>query len=732
MSSDESSTIDRLAALEQTSATIDRLVALEQTLHAAALNMPMTRAVAPAAAAGPRQRRLPPATPLAPHGIRKPPPGNGSRSKPPTEPITASLGQLHPYRAKPAAKPLSRPASAAGLLSRPAHAHAPAAAPASTPAPADVEAATTASAVAFFSAGLGEPPAHSCAPALAAAAPAPAPALAAGPAAASSRRRGAAGSSSRARGGGGGGGGGGSDRGGRGGGGCSSSTPALVHDAPAMAPAGGSAPSLTIAAYAAGEGPNPETPTEEAAPEDANASGWASLNTRKAANAQMLVAASEAQLAEGSHERMMETVRVAAARAKLSDELCTRLREAVLGMCDDGSMDWRSEWDEVLSRHRMLNLRREEHIMEQRTGGTSAHGHGHASGHAAAGAHAAAAGPHGSGGEHGGGGEHGAAAVRQAAIDLTSLGRGDGGGEAEDGATIDQGFVNSIRGMVDELVLQAHSAKRELREKRKAAEMPLWGHRSSLASLDHAPDGPEGGGGGHGGGHGGGTGGHEPSRGFKHPDTKAPRQQPQQQQQAAVQGPPGRALAKARPTSAASSAGSRAALSRSGSAPQWLPRGTSGGILKPEWMPRHAMPTYQPDAPPAPHTYAHVFAMPSPTMGASASHLGSATQSAPHRERPGTRGTSAASSTAAVLAARGGFADDDEDSPQRPRRHLGKQLSSTSSHGRPASAQAPGSAAAGGAAAMASRGSMPSSGLDALEEKLAKTRAGAYKRQQAL
>ena len=44
--------------------------------------------------------------------------------------------------------------------------------------------------------------------------------------------------------------------------------------------------------------------------------------------------------------------------------------------------------------------------------------------------------------------------IKVAAIDLSVLGKGDGAGEAEDGATIDKGFVSSIRGMVDDLVLQ--------------------------------------------------------------------------------------------------------------------------------------------------------------------------------------------------------------------------------------------------------------------------------------
>ena len=460
--------------------------------------------------------------------------------------------------------------------------------------------------------------------------------------------------------------------------------------------------------------PQPPTPSVLKSPPRPGGS-WASLNTRTANQAHMLVASSEAQLAAGSEDRMMETVRVAAARARLTESLCARLREAVLGMVDDGSMDWQAEWGEVLSRHRRLNSRREAQIIEARTGGTSGqHGQQHS-------------------GAGGGDVDDSGSAARVAAIDLSSLGKGDGGGEAEDGVTIDSGFVNSIRGMVDELVLQAHSAKRTLREKRRSSsgEAPSWRNKSSAALL--GGDGGDGGGGGSGGGAGGGGGGGgagPPSQLFQLTETSI-----------AIGG--GRAMGGShasanqqhgargslpRPASASSIGGGRRGagggrgLHRSDSIPQWLTT-----QARPEWMPKHVMMNYTPDAPPAAQTYA--FTQAAPVLNSSVSQAGMA------RAAPRSRNTHAGRpSSAGVLAKRGGGAgasagrdprgggggssdDDEEDSPPRPRRHLGKQLASTGSlaGSRPGSAQ-----------------QHRDTGLDALEAKIADVRTQAYKRQAEL
>ena len=165
-----------------------------------------------------------------------------------------------------------------------------------------------------------------------------------------------------------------------------------------------------------------------------------------------------------------EEEQVARLRSQLSERMIDMLRKPVLGLMDDGSMDWQAERDEALTRHRELNMRREAAVVKMRSGG----------------------GGGGEGGGGGGGSAKTAAAVpasasRVAAVDLSVLGKGDGGGEAEDGATIDKGFVSGVRSMVDDLVLQAHAAKRVLREKRRPGEVAIPGRVGSVQSLIPPP-----------------------------------------------------------------------------------------------------------------------------------------------------------------------------------------------------------------------------------------------------
>lgn len=173
----------------------------------------------------------------------------------------------------------------------------------------------------------------------------------------------------------------------------------------------------------------------------------------------LLCSSSEGLGSSDNDERMRETVQVARARARLSEELAAQLRVALLGLVDDGSMDWQTEWDEVLTRHRNLNARREEAIVTSRSS-------------LALQRPASAAAHDGSGGE-------GGCEVRAAQIDIGLLDKGGGG---EDGASIDKTFATSIRGMVDDLVTQAHTAKRSLRERRRPAGEGLTPHPHASAS----------------------------------------------------------------------------------------------------------------------------------------------------------------------------------------------------------------------------------------------------------
>jgi hypothetical protein len=109
-------------------------------------------------------------------------------------------------------------------------------------------------------------------------------------------------------------------------------------------------------------------------------------------------------------------------------------------------MDWQAEWDSVLQRHRQLNARREEAMVQarsavvQRTAAPPPRDEPTAP----------------------------SAGVKAAAVDLSALGKAEGGGDDEDVA-IDKAFVTTVRSMMDELVQQAHVAKRELRERRRCA-----------------------------------------------------------------------------------------------------------------------------------------------------------------------------------------------------------------------------------------------------------------------
>lgn len=120
----------------------------------------------------------------------------------------------------------------------------------------------------------------------------------------------------------------------------------------------------------------------------------------------------------------------------------------------------------MLSRHRNLHARREEAIVASRSS-----------------QHPVSPVAHG-----GSGGEGGDEVVRSTPIDMSLLGKGDGGGggDAEEGGAIDKAFVTSIRGMVDDLVTQAHTAKRVLRERRRPAgeglEAPQRPHPHTSAS----------------------------------------------------------------------------------------------------------------------------------------------------------------------------------------------------------------------------------------------------------
>ena len=223
------------------------------------------------------------------------------------------------------------------------------------------------------------------------------------------------------------------------------------------------------------------------------------LKQRFSSSTRMLLAASESKREMGSDERMKETVQVASMRSKLSEEATARLRQAVLGMVDDGSMDWQVEWDAVLERHHELNARREEALVKARSNVMShatVEGKG---GHGGGGGSGGSPQPWSSPGGGGSGSDAHREAIRSAQVDLSALGKGDGHGEAEDGAAIDS-FVSNVRSMVDELVQQAHVAKRALREAegrekiRTRRSQRRWAHKRrhstrALPSRSGAPHG---------------------------------------------------------------------------------------------------------------------------------------------------------------------------------------------------------------------------------------------------
>ena len=133
----------------------------------------------------------------------------------------------------------------------------------------------------------------------------------------------------------------------------------------------------------------------------------------------------------------------------------------------------------------------------------------------------------------------------------------------------------------------------------------------------------------------------------------------------------GGASALSRPSSAGFHGGRSGGLTRSGSVPQWLPRRSDGGVVRPSWMSRHAMLAYQPDAPPpTPPPPFH-------SVGAGLPRGGRVALS---------RGGSAARFELSPTQQQHSH-DDSDDSPPRPRRqHLGKQLASTATSARPGSA----------------------------------------------
>ena len=275
------------------------------------------------------------------------------------------------------------------------------------------------------------------------------------------------------------------------------------------------------------------------------------LSQRLAVRTGTLLGGLEASRSVGSpDDRMREMVQIARMRSQLGEESAASMREAVLGLIDDGSMDWSGEWREVLTRHRSLNARREELIVKGRSSGRSP---------AAAATQAE--------------GEGAAEGVRLAAIDLSALGKGDGGGDAEDGAAIDKAFVSTIRSMVDDLVTQAHVAKRALREKRRAASgevaMPYAQvSRPSPTPKKYAA--------------GGGADSAPPTPEHPHARRAAPSAAP----------PPARSLARPASAAALHQRASRPPPPRAGGTPTWL---KSAGA---DWLPKYGRPGgYAPDAP---------------------------------------------------------------------------------------------------------------------------------------
>ena len=174
---------------------------------------------------------------------------------------------------------------------------------------------------------------------------------------------------------------------------------------------------------------------------------------------------------------------VAQAHAKLSSALLGQLRDSMLGLVDDGMMDWSAEWDDVLRRHREHNNRREVAIVHARstavpeplptkvTSVVLA-----ASGADQAGGHFSQAGntTQGRGGGRGGDDDE--------TPELSSLTEAVHANDDEE-AMIDKGFVMNVRGMCDSLTTQAHLAKAKLRRMRR----PLAIGGELLDRLELAP-----------------------------------------------------------------------------------------------------------------------------------------------------------------------------------------------------------------------------------------------------
>ena len=406
------------------------------------------------------------------------------------------------------------------------------------------------------------------------------------------------------------------------------------------------------------------------------------LKQRFSSSTRMLLAASESKREMGSDERMKETVQVASMRSKLSEEATARLRQAVLGMVDDGSMDWQVEWDAVLERHHELNARREEALVKARSNVMShatVEGKG---GHGGGGGSGGSPQPWSSPGGGGSGSDAHREAIRSAQVDLSALGKGDGHGEAEDGAAIDKGFVSNVRSMVDELVQQAHVAKRALRERRRAERDPhaaLAKEMGAQASAQYAGSTVE--------------------------ERRA-----------------------SRPSSAASMPGLlRESRSRGGArsstgwgAPTWLK--TQQEQQSPDWLPRYAMPRYAPDAPEL------VVDQPRAIVASSAHVFGTVPSAPQLKAKPQSAGLGRPASAGILGAGKAG-----RSKPQlqlQPKRGGKPAQPTRGANGGGGAASSSGGG--GGDSTFMTQMSGSTPGLDELEKKMMEVRTIAFKRSNEL